>query len=81
MGGTIGYLVFFFLFVLLLSTLREGPLVFALVSLFDTFGVSFFFDRVHLASLTFHTFVLLHCSCSLHSLTLSKRSIFINPKF
>ena len=34
----------------------------------DTFGVSFyFFDRVHLTSLTFHTFVLLYCSYSLHS--------------
>ena len=34
----------------------------------DTFGVSFlFFDRVHLTSLIFHTFVLLHCSYSLHS--------------
>ena len=55
MGGTIGYLVF------LLSTLRVCR------ALLGTFGVSFFFDRVHLTSLTFHTFVLLHCSCLLHS--------------
>ena len=30
-------------------------------------GLFLFFDRVHLTSLTFHTFVLLHCSHSLHS--------------
>ena len=37
-----------------------------LVVLFFLLFCFFFFDRVHLISLTFHTFVSLQCSCSLH---------------
>ena len=76
MGGTIGYLVFF------LSTLRVFRALLPLLwcPSWTLLGSLFFFDRVHLTSLTFHTFVLMHCSCSLHSWTLSKGDIFVDPK-
>ena len=43
-------------------------------------GPPLFFDKVHYIALTFHTFVSLHCLCSLHSRTLSKRGIFVDPQ-
>ena len=36
-------------------------------SLWTLLGVSFIFDRVHLAALTVYTFTSFHCSYSLHS--------------
>ena len=48
------------------------------VSLVSLWGSPWFFGRVHFP-LTIHTFFSLQCSCSLHSWTLPKRGIFVDP--
>ena len=57
------HVILFFFF---LSTLKVSKAFLSLLwcPSWTFLGSHFFFDRVNLA---FHTFILLHCSCSLHS--------------
>ena len=49
------------------------------VLLVSLWGSSLFFGRVHFIPLTIHTYFSLQCSCFLHSWTLPKRGIFVDP--
>ena len=48
-------------------------------SLVSLWGSSWFFGKVYFITLTIHTFFSLQCSYSLHSWTLPKRGIFVDP--
>ena len=50
-----------------------------LILLVSFWGSLLFFDRVHFVTLTIHTFFSFQYSYSLHSWTLPKRGIFVDP--